>query len=44
MFAMADEAYAPANAKDEVKAASTAVIGHHNEEGIALFLRQRFNL
>lgn len=44
MFAMADEAYAPANAKDEVKAASTGVIGHHNEDGIARFLRDRFNL
>lgn len=44
MFAMADEAYAPANAKDEVKAASTGVIGHHNEDGIARFLRERFNL
>jgi 5-amino-6-(5-phospho-D-ribitylamino)uracil phosphatase len=44
MFAMADEAYAPANAKEEVKAASTSVIGHHNEDGIARFLRDRFNL
>lgn len=44
MFAMADESYAPANAKEEVKAASTGVIGHHNEDGIALFLRERFNL
>ncbi|MDO9476427.1 MAG: HAD-IIB family hydrolase [Pseudohongiella sp.] len=44
MFAMADEAYAPANAKDVVKAASTGVIGHHDEDGIAVFLRERFNL
>jgi hypothetical protein len=44
MFAMADEAYAPANAKEAVKAASTHVIGHHNEDGIARFLRERFNL
>lgn len=44
MFACADEAYAPANAKDEVKAAATAIIGHHDEDGIARFLRQRFAL
>jgi Cof subfamily protein (haloacid dehalogenase superfamily) len=44
MFAAADEAYAPDNAKDEVKRASTAVIGHHNEDGIARFLRERFEL
>ncbi len=42
MFARADEAYAPANAKPEVKAAATEVIGHHDEDGIARFLRQRF--
>ncbi len=42
MFACADEAYAPANAKDEVRAAATAVIGHHDEDGIARFLRERF--
>jgi Cof subfamily protein (haloacid dehalogenase superfamily) len=42
MFARADEAYAPANAKPEVQAAATAVIGHHDEDGIARFLRERF--
>jgi Cof subfamily protein (haloacid dehalogenase superfamily) len=44
MFRMADESYAPDNAKDFVKAEATAVIGHHNEDGIAHYLRQRFNL
>ncbi len=44
MFARADECYAPDNAKDPVKAAATAVIGHHDEDGIARFLRQRFGL
>jgi len=44
MFAMADECYAPANAKPEVKAVATAVIGHHDENGIADFLRERFGL
>jgi hypothetical protein len=42
MFASADEAYAPANAKTEVLAAATSVIGHHDEDGIARFLRERF--
>ena len=44
MFEAADEAYAPANANDAVKSAATAVIGHHDEEGIARFLRKRFAL
>jgi len=44
MFEVADESYAPANANDAIKAAATAVIGHHDEEGIARFLRERFRL
>ncbi|HBO12326.1 MAG TPA: haloacid dehalogenase, partial [Halieaceae bacterium] len=44
MFAAADEAYAPSNAKPEVLAAASAVIGHHDEDGIARFLRERFAL
>ena len=44
MFEAADESYAPANANDRIKSAATAVIGHHDEEGIAHFLRQRFAL
>lgn len=44
MFESADESYAPANANDRIKAAATAVIGHHDEEGIAHFLRDRFAL
>ena len=44
MFGAADESYAPANANDRIKSAATAVIGHHNEEGIARFLRERFAL
>lgn len=44
MFEAADESYAPANANDAIKAAATAVIGHHDEEGIARFLRERFSL
>ena len=44
MFAAADESYAPANANDRIKSAATAVIGHHDDEGIARFLRERFEL
>jgi hypothetical protein len=44
MFATADEAYAPSNAKPEVRSAATAVIGHHDEDGVARFLRERFEL
>jgi hypothetical protein len=44
MFEAADESYAPANANAAIKAAATAVIGHHDEEGIARFLRERFAL
>lgn len=44
MFALADECYAPENAKDAIKAAATAVIGHHDEDGIARYLRRRYEL
>jgi Cof subfamily protein (haloacid dehalogenase superfamily) len=44
MFASADECYAPDNAKEVVKAAATEVIGHHDEDGIARYLRERFDL
>jgi 5-amino-6-(5-phospho-D-ribitylamino)uracil phosphatase len=44
MFAVADESYAPSNAREEVRAAATAVIGHHDQDGISQFLRERFDL
>jgi len=44
MFDIADESYAPENADDEIKAIASEVIGHHDEDGVARFLRQRFNL
>ena len=44
MFELADESYAPDNAKQAIKQAASEVIGHHNEDGIARFLRQRFSL
>ncbi len=44
MFAEADESYAPENAREDIRNAATAVIGHHDEDGIARFLRERFDL
>ena len=44
MFALADESYAPENAKAEIKKFASAVIGHNHEDGIARFLRERFSL
>jgi HAD superfamily hydrolase (TIGR01484 family) len=44
MFERADESYAPDNAADHVKQAASAVIGRHDEDGIARFLRERFGL
>lgn len=44
MFERADESYAPANASDPIKKAATSVIGHHDEDGVAEFLRGRFGL
>jgi Cof subfamily protein (haloacid dehalogenase superfamily) len=44
MFARADESYAPENAAEHIKSAATAIVGHHDEDGIARFLRGRFGL
>ncbi|WP_299077419.1 HAD family hydrolase [uncultured Paraglaciecola sp.] len=44
MFALADESYAPENAKLEIKNSATSVIGHNHQDGIAHFLRERFSL
>jgi Cof subfamily protein (haloacid dehalogenase superfamily) len=44
MFALADESYAPGNAKDEIKKFASATIGHNHKDGIAHFLRERFSL
>ena len=43
MFEQAHEAYAPSNAVPEIKKIATGVIGHHNEDGIALYLKERYN-
>ena len=39
MFAVCDEAYAVANAREEVKAAATGVIGANTEDGVAVWLQ-----
>lgn len=44
MFALADESYAPNNANAAIKNKATEVIGHHHEDGVARFLRERFSL
>lgn len=44
MFALADECYAPDNAKDAIKKVASEVIGHHHTDGVAHFLRERFSL
>lgn len=42
MFELADEAYATANAADEIKKIATDVIGSCEEDGVAEFLKERF--
>ena len=44
MFTLADESYAPENARVEIKKLANAVIGLNHEDGIAHFLRERFSL
>ena len=44
LFLESDEAYAPENAKQAIKDIATAVISHHQEDGVARFLRSRFEL
>jgi len=44
MFQLANESYAPQNAIDLIKNVASDVIGHHDEDGVAHFLRERFSL
>ncbi len=44
LFEFATESYAMDNADEELKTIATQVIGHHNDDGVARFLRDRFNL
>lgn len=43
MFAIADQAVAPANAISEVKEKSSLIIGHHQEDSVAQFLKHQFS-
>lgn len=43
MFKIADEAYAVANAMEELKAFATGVIGTNEEDSVVEFLKERFN-
>ena len=42
LFLECDECYAPENAKPEVKAAATAIIGSNDDDGVARWLSGRF--
>ena len=44
MFSKSDEAYATDNALDHIKTAATDVIDHHDKDGVARYLRKRYNL
>ena len=44
MFECASECYAPANADPIILNAADEIIGHHDEDGVARFLRKRFEL
>ena len=44
MFEVADECYATENADPELKKKATGIVGHHDQDGVAHFLRQRFEL
>jgi len=44
MFECADERYAPENADPVILDIADKVIGHHDEDGVAHFLRERFEL
>ena len=44
MFAIADESYAPANAKADIQAAVDDVLGYHYDDSVAHYLRERLGL
>jgi len=43
LFEACDEAYAVSNAKEEVKAAATAIIGANTEDGVVKWLERKWN-
>ncbi|MGO3346303.1 MAG: HAD family hydrolase [Marinomonas sp.] len=44
MFETSDEAFATENALEHIKKAASGVIGHHDEDGVARYLRKRYDL
>lgn len=44
MFEVADEAFATENAAEHVKQAASHLVGHHDEDGVAKYLRKRYDL
>ncbi|MDB4837383.1 Cof-type HAD-IIB family hydrolase [Marinomonas sp.] len=44
MFDIANEAFAMENAGDVLKESATDVIGHHDQDGVAKYLRKRYDL
>lgn len=44
MFTRADESYAPENAKPVIKDAATGIIDHHDADGVARFIRDKYDL
>ena len=44
MFETSDEAFATENALEHIKDAANGVIGHHDEDGVARYLRKRYDL
>jgi Cof subfamily protein (haloacid dehalogenase superfamily) len=44
MFSMSDEAFATENAHNHIKDAATDVIDHHDKDGVAKYLRKRYDL
>ena len=42
LFAASDEGYALSNAHDLLKQQATGIIGHHDEDGVALYLKQHW--
>ena len=43
MFSVADESYAVENALDELKEKATAIIDSNNKNGVAKWLKIRYN-
>lgn len=42
LFEACEECYATSNAVDELKARASGIIGHNNEDSVAVFIKERF--